>query len=142
MNTVIARRLVENTARLMDIATRFEVKFGRDYQLKPGSPQEAWDLYQQAYEEQCRIAQQLDVEALEHPFIRWGQWWQRQDMIDTGIINELAAEIFHLISYCACQEANSDVHFPVTLKLAQETIAGVLHPATRQIGLDREIKTA
>ncbi len=142
MNTAIARGLAENAARLMDIATRFEVLFGRNYQLKPGSPQEAWDLYQQAYEEQSRIARQLDVEALERPFVRWGQWWERRDMMDTGIINELVAEIFHLISYCACHEANSDEHFPVTLRLAQEAIAGILHPAARQIGLDREMKSA
>lgn len=138
MNSVVAAQIVAGVVRLTELSAVFQAKYGQDYLLKPGSPDEAWKLYRASFEQQAEIARMLDLECLESPFTRYGAWWGRREMVDTGILNELALEAFRLVSYCASYYSLSEGEAcPLTMRLSQEAIAGMLHPAARQLGTDR-----
>ncbi len=137
MNPKTARKIATRVAKLTERATIFNIRYGQDYHLKPGSPPEAWALYDEINQLQVEIARLLSEHALEKPFCRWGRWWESHEVINAGILNELAAESFRLIGYCAGQKAIPDnTTMPRSIDMSQETIAGMLHPSARQLGLD------
>ncbi len=137
MKTYIAQQLAIEAAKLTELVARFAASYGQHYTLKPASPQPAWDLYDSIIAQQASIAAMLDKEALENPYSRVGKWWERQDIIDLATLHELASEIFRLISCCAAYES-SDVEnaIPLSIRRAQESIAGMLHPTAVHRGLE------
>lgn len=139
MDVKTAHLIVAQVASLTELVTRFQALFGSDYRMKPGSPARAWELDEQIRQTQAAIARLLDKQALDNPFIRHGRWWETQDVMNTSLMTELATTAVHLLMYCTCYETRDDKReYPLTMRLAQETIAGMLHPAARQLGYDRE----
>jgi hypothetical protein len=136
MNTEISHKIVSHVSKIVSIASAFHAKFGRDYRLDNNSPAQAWELYRKFMSEQNTIASLLETEAIEKPYSRYGEWWERRDMIDCGLLNELAAEANTLVERVAYLEAmgRSTVD-NATLIVVQQAIAGLLHPSTRQINL-------
>ena len=65
MNTVLARQMAARVAELIELASIFQCRYGKDYRLKPGSPANAWDLQQAIMNQQTAIASLLDASALE-----------------------------------------------------------------------------
>jgi hypothetical protein len=81
--------------------------------------------------EQTEIARLLDVEALQKPNIRYGAWWEESDIMNTAMVNQLAADVFSLIGRCAYLNVQSEP--PHTELILQQSIAGLLHPTARQL---------
>lgn len=136
MNVAIAQRIVAHVAHLTALASAFQAKFGRDYRLTGDSPSIAWELYRNIMAEQTNIANLLEPAALQTPYSRYGQWWQRRDVIDQAMLNELAADALRLVERAAYLEAEGKPteNAPVLL-VVQQSIAGMLHPATRPVSV-------
>lgn len=135
MDTTLARHLAARVAELIELASIFQCRYGKDYRLKPGSPTDAWDLHQSIIDQQTAIAGLLDTYAIETPAQRVPQWWKNQDIMDTSTATSLAQEVCHLIAACACVDANPErVSSPVIASL-QQVIAGTLHPSTRMMAM-------
>jgi hypothetical protein len=136
MNMATARKVISETVELLVLCSRFQATYGKDYRLKPGSPQNAWELYQAIFDKQRIIAELLDSDALERPLKRWGEWWKRQETIDIALVNELAKEANHLIACCAYNEVNTQSgEVSSAVRASQGVIAGILHPSARQVAL-------
>lgn len=135
MNTALARHLAAKVAELIETASIFQSYYGKDYHMKPGSPAEAWELYQRMINQQTAIARLLDVDALEDAAQRIPQWWKWQENIDTGMVAQMAQEAYHLIACCASFEANPTVNSSPVIGCSQRVIAGMLHPSTRMVAM-------
>ena len=110
--------------------------------MKPGSPTQAWDLYQSILNQQTAIAQLLDLDALEDSSQRQPQWWKWQESIDTGIVTQIAQETYHLIACCASFEANPTGNNSPVIGCSQRVIAGMLHPSTRMVAMGEIAKAS
>lgn len=139
MNLNKAKKLAEHITYLAELAATFNATYGANYWMTTESPAHAWSLYRKIMSEQANIASLLNVEALRNPGrSRPGEWWKRQDVPDSGVINELAQDIFNLIGRCAylqTQEQHSE--WENTALCLERSIAGILHPSTRILELDR-----
>jgi hypothetical protein len=131
MNTQVARKLVDAIAGLAVLAATFQAKYGKHYQLKAGSPKEAWTLYHDMLNQQRYIAGMLDIEALENPRIRGEGWWRQHDVIDTSATQELCVEAHMLLTRCVYAEANNHAASPAVI-CSQTIIAGLLAPVALQ----------
>ena len=129
MNTVSARQLMAENAQLIEYASIFQARYGKQYRLKPGSPSEAWDLHQAIFDRQVAIAHLLDTAAIETPMQRCTPWWKWQDVIDTSVACTMAAEASHLIACCASFEAEPRAASSPAVSASQAVIAGMLHPS-------------
>jgi hypothetical protein len=136
MNTTHARLLAVKVAELIEMASIFQSCYGKDYRMKPGSPPQAWDLYQAMLSQQTAIAQLLDTDALQDAAQRMPQWWKWQESIDTGVITQMAQETYHLIACCASFEANPTGNNSPVIGSSQRVIAGMLHPSTRMVAME------
>ncbi|MDX1993307.1 MAG: hypothetical protein SF029_13020 [bacterium] len=142
MDVVTAREVMTEAVRLAEHTARFQAKYGRFYTLKPGSPADAWALYQDILSDQCRIATLLDDASLEQLHHRCGAWWAREDVIDTGVVRELMAEVGNLLTCCAYFEASQDERdWSYAVQLSQRTIAGMLHPTSLQLAGDEKLRS-
>ena len=110
--------------------------------MKPGSPTQAWDLYQAMLNQQTAIAALLDVDALEDAGQRLPQWWKWQESIDTGMVAQMAQEAYHLIACCASFEANPNNNSSPVIACSQRVIAGMLHPSTRMVAMGEMAKAS
>ena len=142
MNTAFARLLAAKVAELIETASIFQSCYGKDYRMKPGSPQQAWELYQAMLNQQTSIAQLLDVDALEDAAQRLPQWWKWQETIDTGMVAQMAQETYHLIACCASFEANPTANSSPVIGCSQRVIAGMLHPTTRMVAMGQMAKAS
>jgi hypothetical protein len=142
MNTARARLLAAKVAELIETASIFQSCYGKDYRMKPGSPTQAWDLYQAMLNQQTAIAGLLDVDALEDAAQRLPQWWKWQESIDTSMVAQMAQEAYHLIACCACFEANPAGNVSPVIACSQRVIAGMLHPSTRMVAMGEMAKAS
>lgn len=133
MNTATARQIAARIAELIELASIFQARYGKQYRMKPGSPAEAWDLHQALFDQQVAIAHLLDPSTLETPLRRPAQWWKYQDEMDTGSACLMAAEASHLIASCACFEAAPRADSSPVVSTSQAVIAGMLHPSTLMV---------
>ncbi len=141
MNVKNAHEIVVLAARLIEQTAMFQTCFGRDYILKPGSPSEAWALYESVAYTQAEIARLLDPETTDNPHHRHGEWWQRRDMMDVAVAQQLMIEAGHLLACCATHVANQPpTDFSYVIICSQMAIAGMLHPSSVQIGLDSSVQ--
>lgn len=129
MNTANARQIAAKIAELIEFASIFQARYGKQYRMKPGSPAEAWDMHQAIFDQQVAIAHLLDPDALETPLTRASQWWKWQDAIDTGSACMMSAEASHLIACCASFEAAPRAATSPVVSTSQAAIAGMLHPS-------------
>jgi hypothetical protein len=137
-----AEQIVQHVTRIAQIATKFYALFGSDYRMSENSPARAWDLYREFMNEQALIASLLDSRALDKPFIRYEKWWERRDVINTGLVNEMASETLRLVEHAAYLEAIGEKpDDSISLLGIQESLAGMLHPATRRQDVNREEAT-
>lgn len=142
MNAQTTQSILIHVANIARISSAFHAKFGRDYRLSTDSTAQAWELYRQFMAEQANIASLLDPEALNNPFSRHGKWWERRDMIDTGILNQLEEDAMTLIERCAYLQAiDQCTDNAPALLVVQQSIAGILHPSTRQTSV-RDVREA
>lgn len=130
MDTTMAQALAAKSAQLIEFTSIFQSQYGKDYRMKPGSPDEAWQLQQAIFDLQGEIAQILDIYALENPLRRVSPWWKFQDVMDNGIATQIAQEVFHLIACCAAQGVSQRTEPSPVIVCSQRTIAGFLHPST------------
>lgn len=139
MNTTQARTLLAEAAHLIELTATFQAAYGKDYHLKPGSPEDAWTLHDQIYELECRIASLLDEQALEHAYPPHGEWWERYDVMPTAIARELLASIGHLITCCA-RASTDNAEWSYAMQTVQQRIAGMLRPASHQVALNNQLE--
>jgi hypothetical protein len=118
MNIKSARKIAKHVAKIAEVSAAFQAKYGCDYKMTENSPAEAWELYNAFVALQDKIAILLDAEAVNKAHVRWEAWWERRDVINVALVNHLSGETW--------REAA-----PTSLLGIQETIAGLLHPATR-----------
>ena len=142
MNTTSARLLAAKVAELIEAASIFQACYGKDYCMKPGSPIQAWELYQTMLNQQTAIAQLLDLTAIENVAQQLPQWWKWQESIDTGIVAQMAQEVYHLIACCATLEANPTAKHSHVIGASQRVIAGMLHPSTRMVAMGEMAKAS
>jgi hypothetical protein len=142
MNTTHARLVAAKVAELIEMASIFQSCYGKDYQMKPGSPAQAWDLYQSILNQQTAIARLLDTDALDHPSQNMPQWWKWQETMDTGVVAQIAQEAYHLIACCASFEANPTGSTSPVIGCSQRVIAGMLHPTTRMVAMGEMAKAS
>jgi len=145
MDTSVARSMLIEAAQLMELASTYQVRYGRQTRLKPGSSDDAWTLYQAALDSQCEIARLIDPAVLEAPNRRRMSWWERQDVVDTGVVREIIDDIGHLIACCAYAQAeaeNGHTEWSYAVESAQSVIAGLLHPTSLQVALDTASRRA
>jgi hypothetical protein len=136
INSKTARQIINDAAHLLEQVAIYQAKYGRSYTVTPMSPEEAKSLTQKIFALQCKIAESLDPEALLNPHYKCGEWWERQEVIDIGVVQELVSEACHLVSCCAYFSADSrGMEGSYAVRSAQSTLAGLLHPATRKIAL-------
>lgn len=136
MNTITARLIYSKIAELIELTSIFQTHYGRNYRMKPGSPEPAWTLHQTIFDQQRDIARLLDLETLENPSNAISPWWKWQDTLDTSIVATLAHEACHLIACCASFEANPIGNCSLAVTAAQRAIAGGLHPSSRMIAIE------
>jgi len=137
MDVITAREVMVEASCLVEQSAKFQALYGRYYQLKPGSPEDAWTRYQLILTRQSRIAQLLDSGSLEDTHRRCGEWWTREDVIDTGVLKELMTEIGHLLACCAYFEVETHgKNWSYAVQLSQRAIAGMLHPTSLQVASD------
>lgn len=139
MDTSKARQIANEAIILVELVGQFQANFGREYRMRPGSPELAWMLDKQIQDQQVAIAKQLDIDALEHPFSRYGHWWERCDVVDDYITAEIASESVRLLSACSHFESNLDgVEWSPAIQVIQRSIAGMIPPHSRQMGMERD----
>ncbi len=134
MNVSIAKEIAQRVVRLAELAATFTAVYGKNYHMTAESPARAWEQYQEIMAEQAHIAGLLDIDALGTAHSRYGEWWKRHDVMDSAIVNELAIEVFNLIGRCAYMETNGAR--TNSALVVERSIAGILHPATRQTALE------
>jgi hypothetical protein len=135
VNIVTAHKVMAEVAKLTEMSSIFQARYGKQYRMKPGSPAEAWDLYQSIVNQQTVIARLLDVAALEKPLSRCAQWWKNQDAMDYSITASLAQEVIHLIACCASADVQSHTVASPIIDVSQSVIAGMLHPSSVLVAL-------
>jgi hypothetical protein len=134
MNTNTVRQLIDEIANLAERVATFQARYGRNYTLKPGSPEEAWDLYNAIQDGQSIIAGMLEDDPRQNPHYRYGRWWERHEVLDTGVAQDLLAEAGHLLAHCAYASADADrTDYHYVMYTSQCNIAGMLHPVALQI---------
>ncbi len=137
MNTKHARKIMNLAARLTEYVATFQARHGRGFIVTMSSPTDVRELYEGIFETQVEIAQLLDTEALTNPHHKCGEWWERNEIPDTGVVQEMVNEISHLIACCAYFNTDSrGMEGSYAVRSAQSTIAGLLHPASRERVLD------
>jgi hypothetical protein len=133
MNRQKAQQIASRVTKIAEIATTFYAHYGSDYRMTEDSPPRAWELYRRFMNEQASVASLLDARALQKPFIRYEKWWERRDVINPGLVNEMAAEALRLVEQTAYLSAiKGNPEDAVGLLGIQEALAGMLHPATRR----------
>ncbi len=133
METATALQVAHEAAKLVQYVASYQAKFGRSYEVKPGSSREAWDLYHQIFNQQAAIARLLDVDVLEQASSRLNRWWERQETLDLSIAEGILRASGHLIACIAYFV--EDGHGAYTVHSAQHMLACMLHPAARQVAL-------
>ncbi len=133
MDTTTARLIAATAGDLIVLTSTFDSRYGKNYRMKPGSPEDAWQLQQAIFDQQAALGRLLDPFALENPLQRVTAWWKFQDVMDTSIATQVAAEAFHLIACCASAEATARTEPSPVIICSQRTIAGFLHPSTLMI---------
>lgn len=136
MNTSTARELVGKIAQLIEFASTFQCHYGKNYRMKPGSPDQAWELHQMIFNQQIAIASLLDIDALENPARILPMWWKLCETLDTSSATQISQEACHLIACCACYEANPVSQPSPAIHSSQCVIAGMLHPSAVLVALD------
>lgn len=142
MNIQTSHRIMAHVANITTLAATFHAKYGRDTRLTSDSPATAWELYRALMTEQANIADLLEDAALASPYSRYGKWWERRDVIDSGLLNQLTADAMNLVERCAYLDATNQVTVNApSLIIVQQSIAGMLHPATHQTH-DQQVASA
>lgn len=140
MNTQSAYEILNRAAHLVELSVIFQLKYGKSYTLKPGSPAEAWALYDQTLEIESEIAALLDEAPRDTPYSRHGEWWLRYDVMDHAIARSLVAEAGNLIACTTHAEVDSERKTAWSVISIQSVIAGMLHPTSLQVGADAGLK--
>jgi hypothetical protein len=137
MNVMTARHIAEHVAELKGISASFTAHYGANYCMTEESPRNAIELYRMSMSIQAKIISLLHPEALNQAYSRYGNWWERAEMIPPSIVNEIATTVFELIGRCAYAEdpETGDIALHNTLVLEQ-CIAGMLHPSTHITALE------
>ena len=136
MNTRQAQHLLADAGKLVQLSATFTARYGRHYELRPDSPEDAWKLYDAIQAIQAEIVAGLDDILMMKPHHRCGKWWERHDVIDLSTAQAISHEVSNLIACCAAHEANApgSTAWSYAIQNAQLAIAGMLHPAAIQVG--------
>lgn len=131
MNTANARTILTETARLVELTAVFQARYGKNYRISFNTPNDARALHNQILDTQAIIANLLDPQILTQPHHRYGEWWQRHDVMEASMAQQLINEVAHLIAVVAHNEANAQdgkATWSHAVNTTQSAIAGILHP--------------
>jgi hypothetical protein len=131
MNTQIARNILNEAARLMELTATFQARYGKVCTMAQGTPQAAWQLADDILNAQTLIAGLLDVDALEDAHHPYGQWWQHTPVMEPIMARHIITEAAQLLSsaaYIEGQQADGKETSSHVLSRLQRAIAGMLHP--------------
>lgn len=137
MNINRARKIHCAIASIAELASSYNATYGSNTRITENSSADAQNIYQRFMAEQANIASLLDTKPVNTPYLRWEKWWESRDVMNIGLVNELASAALRLVEHIACLEAmgkNPDTEASVCS--LQETIAGLLHPIARQQALE------
>ena len=140
MNVENVTTMMSQASHLLTLSATYQARYGRNAKLKAGSPQDAWDLYDQTLYGQSIIARMLHESALESPYYKVRKWWEAQDVIDVGVARLLVQEVSHLLASVAYHEATADPKkLSHSVQSAQYIIAGMLHPSSILVAMDETV---
>lgn len=131
MNTANARTILAETARLVELTAIFQARYGKAYKVTATSPNDAWKLHHAILDTQHIIANLLDPQILEHPHNRYGKWWDRHDVMEASMAQQLINEVAHLIAvvaHCDANQQDGKATWSHAVNTTQSAIAGILHP--------------
>jgi hypothetical protein len=137
MNITRARKIHCAIASIAELASSYNARYGSNTRITENSPAAVLEIHNRFMAEQANIAALLDDKPVHAPYLRWEKWWESRDVMNIGLVNELATAALRLVEHIACLEAmgkNPDNEASVCS--LQETIAGLLHPAARQQGIE------
>jgi hypothetical protein len=140
MNIQNTYEILNKAAQLVELSVTFQLKYGVHYILKPGSPAEAWSLYDQTLEIEAEIAALLDETPRDTPYSRHGKWWLRYDVMDHATARSLVAEAGNLIACTTHAAVDTERETAWSVISIQSVIAGMLHPISLQVGADAGMK--
>lgn len=133
MNIETAKKIHKRVAQLAEIATTFYAKFGANYQMTEDSPVQAWELYRVFMTRQAQIASMLSNRAVANPYVRWERWWESRDVMNIALVNEMGNNALRLVERVSYMEAtNQPTANEMSIEALEQSIAGLLHPITRQ----------
>ncbi|MEL7434915.1 MAG: hypothetical protein AAFN11_13300 [Chloroflexota bacterium] len=133
MNVQSAKKIHKRVAQLAETATIFYAKFGANYQMTEDSPARAWELYKDFMTRQAQIASLLSNRAIANPYVRWERWWENRDVMNIALVNELGTEALRLVERVSYLHAtNQPTANELSIEALEQSIAGLLHPITRQ----------
>jgi len=136
MNTANAHTILSETARLVELTAIFQARYGKNYRITATSANDAWKLHHAILDTQHIIANLLDPQILEHPHNRYGKWWDRHDVMEASMAQQMINEVAHLIAVIAHYEANEQdgkATWSHALTTTQSAIAGILHPTAFEV---------
>ena len=132
--------MMSQASHVLTLSATYQARYGRTTKLKAGSPQDAWELYDQTLYGQSIIARMLHEGALEKPYYKTGKWWEGQDVIDVGVARLLVQDVAHLLACIAYHEATADPkELSHSAHSTQYIIAGMLHPSSILVAMDETI---
>lgn len=142
MNLDKARTILNETTRLVELTATFQARYGKDYVMRVGTPQDAWDLHENILDSQAIIANLIEPEIKANPHFRYGKWWERTQVMTNCTAQQLMTEACRLMSVVAHfetknQEGKSTWSHAVTT--TQSAIAGMLHPSSLEIVTNPEM---
>ncbi|MFW5749057.1 MAG: hypothetical protein ACOCYT_05535 [Chloroflexota bacterium] len=141
MNTSVARTILNEAARLVELTATFQAYYGRGFKMSRNNPQPVWDQYNAIMDTQSIIANLLDPDALKEAHHRFGRWWERQDVMDAAMAQQLINEVSRLIASTAHVESHQATDEDALcwgIKSTQRAIAGMLHPESYRVVSDPE----
>ena len=127
MKSQVAKTLLNEAARLVELTAMFQANYGRHYRLTRQSPEAAWTLHNDMLNTQSIIANLLDPDALTEARPDYGAWWERDDVMDVAMSQRMISLISQLMASTAHAEANAAI---------QRNIAGMLHPESYTVHSD------
>ncbi|GAB4319714.1 MAG: hypothetical protein Kow00117_09370 [Phototrophicales bacterium] len=130
------RVILNEAARLVELTATFQARYGKNYVMHMGTPQDALDLNECILDSQAIIANLIEPEIKVTPHYRYGKWWERSQVMTNCTAQQLMTEACRLMSAVAHFEAKHQqgkATWDHAITTTQSAIAGMLHPSTLQV---------
>lgn len=143
MNLDKARTILNETTRLVELTATFQARYGKDYVMRVGTPQEAWQLHETILDSQAIIANLIEPDVKANPHYRYGKWWERGQVMSNCTAQQLMTEACRLMSVVAHFEVKTEegkATWDHAITTTQSAIVGMLHPSTLEVVTSPEME--